>query len=380
MPMSQRVSVLHLISSTSFFGAENVVCELAKNLDPSQFKCTVGLLGSPQSVADLFGKSLDQSNAAVVTFPCCNRFSWTAVRHLARFLKHNHIDLVHSHGYKSNFYSLIAARLSRNARAIATNHNWIVSSKKEKIYRCIDIWVLKRLFRVVGVSEDIRNEMLREGISPNLIRVIPNGISCDDPAPDTMRVAARKEFGIPDSCFVVGCVASLTPEKAHQDLFRAFSRVIAKVPDSMLLLVGDGPLHSHLVTLARSLGIHDRVKFLGYRTDVRALYSAFDVFALVSHTEGLPMSLLEAMAASLSVVVSRVGAIPEIVVPMKSGFLITPGDLDGIMNALRQLSGEREFRKMLGRNARDEVVRHYSVQRMARDYESLYRESLENKA
>jgi glycosyltransferase involved in cell wall biosynthesis len=380
MSMSQMVSVLHLISSTSFFGAENVVCELAKNVDPSRFKCTVGLLGSPKSVADLFGKSLARSNAAVVGFPCHSRFSWTAVKRLAHFLKHNHIDLIHSHGYKSNFYSLVATRLTRNVRAIATNHNWIVSSKKETIYRSIDIWVLKRLSRVVAVSEDIRNEMLREGISPNLIRVIPNGISCDDAAPDEMRLAIRKEFGIPDSCFVVGCVASLTPEKAHQDLLRAFSQLIAKVPDSMLLLVGDGPLHSDLVTTAKSLGIHDRVKFLGYRSDVRELYSAFDAFALVSHTEGLPMSLLEAMAASLSVVVSRVGAIPKIVTPMKSGILITPGDLDGIMNALHHLAGEREVRKMLGRNARDEVVRHYSVKRMASDYERLYGEALENMA
>jgi glycosyltransferase involved in cell wall biosynthesis len=219
--------------------------------------------------------------------------------------------------------------------------------------------------------------MSSAGVCPDRIKLIMNGVSFADPPNSIQSSTVRRTLGVSDGSYVIGCVASLIPVKAHTDLLNAFARLIKIIPDSLLLLVGDGPLRSDLELMAQNLGLQDTVKFLGYRSDARELYSAFDVFALISHSEGLPMAMLEAMAAALPVVVSAVGAIPAVITPMKNGLLTTPGDIDGIANILICLGNQHELRKMLGKCAYNDVVSQYSVQRMARDYEQVYQEVLD---
>ena len=369
--------MLHLISSTSFLGAERVVCELANHLDPARFECVVGLIGSPEIVVEAVRHSLDCTHISVVHFPCTGKFSLATITSISDFMKNQHIDIVHSHGYKSNFYSQMARLSANKVRAVATNHNWITNSLSEKLYRFIDLLVLKRYSRIVAVSEDLVKSMSAAGICPDQIRLIMNGISLANPPNATKSSEIRSKFGILNGCYVIGCVASLIPVKAHADLLNAFSRLVKTIPDSMLLLIGDGPLHGDLKLMVQNLDFHDKVKFLGYRTDARELYPAFDLFALVSYSEGLPMAMLEAMAAALPIVASAVGSIPQVICPMKNGILIKPGDIDGIANSFIKLAQDPELRKSLGQNARSEVVTKYSVSRMARDYEQLYEKVLE---
>ena len=371
------IKVLHLISSTSFLGAERVVCELANHLDTAQFHCTVGLLGSPDVAVDAFRQAVDETRVSIVYFPCAGKFSWATITAVVNFVKNQHVDIIHSHGYKSDFYSFLARIETRNVRAVATNHNWITNSLSEKVYRCIDLLVLKRYRRIVAVSEKLKVEMSVAGINSDRIKLIMNGISSATPPTIDQALAVRATLGISEGCFVIGCVASLIPVKAHADLLHAFALLVKSVPDSKLLLVGDGPLRQELERTALNLGLEDSVTFLGYRSDARKLYAAFDAFALVSYSEGLPMAMLEAMAAALPVVVSAVGAIPTVITPMKTGFLTTPGDITGIADAFTQLGSQIEFRKKMGKSACDVVASHYSVQRMARDYELVYQEVLE---
>jgi len=372
-PVIDKIRILHLISSSSFLGAEMVVCELASSLDPCVYNVHVGLIGSPDVVVESFRKVLCGTAASITHFTCGGKISLSAVTEIQKYVENNKINIIHSHGYKSDIFAICAKSFSpSNFVMIATNHNWITSSIKERMYKIIDSIVLSRFDQVIAVSDVLKNEMLSKGIKPERVAVIDNGINVNFEGSSTVRNSIRNELGFSEKHLVIGCVASLTYEKAHVDLIAAFAQLYKTVPESRLVIVGSGFLDNELWSLTATLGLEDSVVFTGYRQDARELYVAFDVFALVSHSEGLPMAMLEAMAASLPVVVSAVGAIPVVINSQDKGLLITPGDISGISDSFIKLARDPALRETLGRNARNEVVTNYSVNRMTRDYEQLY--------
>lgn len=380
MKYFQKITALHLISSTAFLGAERVVCELAACLNPSRFNVKIGLLGSPPEVVEAFKNALAGTSAEVIEFTCDGKISFFSLISIKRFMEDNKINIVHSHGYKSDFYALLANLLSKNhAVSVATNHNWITSSIKERVYKTIDALTLLKFNAVVAVSNVLKNEIIEKGVKSEKVKVISNGIDINICNSLELRDSTRVDLGLTKSHFVIGCVASLTHEKAHSDLLQAFAVVVKTIPESRLVIVGSGILLEELRALATTLGIKEYVVFAGYRKDARALYIVFDVFALVSLTEGLPMAMLEAMATSLPVVVSAVGAIPQVITSMENGILTKPGDIDAIAKSFIKLALDTELRKSLGCNARRDVVENYSVSRMARDYETLYDKVMESR-
>jgi glycosyltransferase involved in cell wall biosynthesis len=207
------------------------------------------------------------------------------------------------------------------------------------------------------------------------LHLIDNGIDVEHLRSGS-REQARDLLQIDASEFVVGCVASLTPEKSHQSLMHTFHEYAEELRNVTLVLVGDGPLRAELEDLADTLGLRDKILFLGHRTDVRLLYAAFDLFALVSLKEGLPMVLLEAMATGLSVVVTPVGAIPQVVTDGEQGYLVPIDDYAALAGAVLKLKNDVALRSKMGQSAYETVLEQYSSKRMADDYEKLYQKLL----
>lgn len=376
MTISKKITVLHLISSTSFLGAERVVCELALGTDSSLFITTVGLMGSSTDNEKRFRDEIVGSDVTVVNFPCKTRFSITCLKKIAQYVDDNNIDIVHTHGYKSDIYAyLVKLFWSGKNRLIATNHTWKLGTFWESVYKTLDIMCLKSFAKIAAVSKEVLSEMVHIGIPTHRIRLVNNGISIKEHG-SVNRFELRKQFGIGEDDFVIGCVASLTTEKAHADLIRAFALLKESVHNTKLVLVGDGPLRAELEKMTTDLNLNDAVAFTGQRSDVSVLLRTFDIFALVSYSEGLPMAMLEAMAASLPLVVSAVGAIPDVISPLKNGILVAPGDVEGIGNAFKLLVQQPQLGENMGQLACEDVIANYSVQRMATDYESLYLEIL----
>jgi glycosyltransferase involved in cell wall biosynthesis len=174
---------------------------------------------------------------------------------------------------------------------------------------------------------------------------------------------------------VVGHIARLHPEKGHALLLRAFARAHPRLPGARLLIVGDGTLARSLRDEARRLAISDRVTFLGFQDDLVSLLVALDVFVLPSFAEGTPLAIYEAMAAGLPIIASNVPGIGELVHHGESGFLVPPGDLEALTDALIRLAGDApELRASLGRRARA-IARHdprWSIETSTRRLESLY--------
>jgi glycosyltransferase involved in cell wall biosynthesis len=226
----------------------------------------------------------------------------------------------------------------------------------------------------VAVAEDAREVATRvEGVSSAKVVTIVNGVDTDAFRPTPDRGLARAELGVPTSGFHIGVVARLSPEKDHATLLAAFARVHAERPDTILTLVGDGPLRRELEALAGELGIGRAVRFAGARRDVARALAAFDVFALSSRTEGLSLTLIEAAAMGLPIVATRVGGNSEVVVDGETGWLVPAADPASFARALLACAAEPR-RTAMGLRGRERAVERFSIDRMTRAYEAIYDE------
>ncbi len=210
-----------------------------------------------------------------------------------------------------------------------------------------------------------------EGFPAAKVHVIPNGVDTDRFRLRPPSDALRTELRIAPTDRVVAIVAALRPEKNHAMLLRAISQVRQSIESVKLLVVGDGPERAGIERLATELGIADSVRMLGNRGDVHEVLALADVFALSSHMEANPVSILEALACEKPVVAPRVGSIAETVRDGETGWLVDPGDVDGMAGRIAAMLGDEESRLRMGVAGRKLVVADWSLDRMVRGYERL---------
>lgn len=202
------------------------------------------------------------------------------------------------------------------------------------------------------------------------IHVIPNGLSLSE-AP-LQRNHACDLLHIPQGAFIVGSVGRLHPQKNYSLLLRAAALASQQLPNLKVVIVGDGEELIHLQTLAQNLGIGPLVKWAGRRMDVDRVIASFDVFALTSDYEGLPIALLEATRAGIPSVVTRAGGMPEVVNHAETGYVVDCGDVTGVCKAILQLAANPTLRASMGRAAEIRFKSQYSSTRMAAQYLHLY--------
>jgi glycosyltransferase involved in cell wall biosynthesis len=212
----------------------------------------------------------------------------------------------------------------------------------------------------------------RERFPAEKVHVISNGVDCDrfQPSPQE-RASARRELGIAENMPLVGIVAALRPEKNHELFLRAAALVQRRLPEVRFVVVGDGPERGRCEQWARELGIGECVYFLGSRSDVPRWLSALDLFALTSHNEANPVSILEAMACGIPVVAPRVGSIAESVAEEKTGYLVEPGDEFQQASRWLNLLQDPTLARQMGIAGRRAVMNSWSLDRMVRGYEAL---------
>jgi len=313
-------------------------------------------------------------NLPVEVFPCNGRVDVSTIRLITKTLKTQKIDIIHSHGYKSNLYA-VAASAGKTVSRIATCHNWLGDDRKMKLYARLDKAFLNRFDKVVAVSDSVEKEILKHNISPAKVLVIPNGIDLDRFISGRKTDTLRREFGIDPKCTIVGTVGRLSEEKGHTHLLHGAQKVLRTYPDVVFLIVGDGPLRQDLQDKALQVGrggSDNPFLFTGFRDDMEEIYSLLDIFVLPSLTEGLPMVLLEAMAAQKPVVATRVGAVPRVVQDGHSGLLILPGDVESLAEAIMDLLKDSQRAQHLAQKGYERVRDHFSAKRMAEKYIKVY--------
>lgn len=219
----------------------------------------------------------------------------------------------------------------------------------------------------------------REGVDRGRAQVIANGIDLTPFAAPPDRAATRRSLNLPDDAFVFGTLGRLHEQKGHTHLLDAAARIAAQHPKAVFLIAGYGPLEAQLKSRAEALGLRDRVRFLGYRTDAVALLAAMDVFVLPSLWEGMSNAILEAMAAGRPVIATAVDGNVDQVDDGRTGLLVPPADAPALADALDRLARDPQLAGEMGRLGRERAERDFSLSRMTEAYVTLYRRLLKDR-
>jgi len=287
--------------------------------------------------------------------------------HLRRVFKEWPVDVLHSGDLGAEPF-IIAAKLAGVPRLTGA----LACLPRQDGLRCgltyslLEILCLRCIDDMAAVSQNGKASWVeRARLNPRKVRVIYNGIELagvDGGKPSSRRV--RKEIGIPLDAKVIGVAARLVPIKGHSYLIAAFPEVLKAVPSAHIVLAGDGPSRRDLEEQAARLGISERVKFLGHRSDIMRVIQAYDVIALPSLSESMPFSLLEGMSYGKPALVSGVGGMPELVEDSVSGYVVPPRDACAIARALIKLLRNPKKRARMGRAALERVRSRFTAKRM----------------
>jgi len=354
--------IVHLRSGHGLYGAERSLLALAGATRPP-FEPVVASLVRPGR-QDTLGDAARELGLETARVVAPGRLSLRAIGPLVRLARGG---LLHAHDYKSLVLALAAGALAR-APVVATFHGDTAHSGTVRLYEALARGSARWASAVAATSAVLGDE-IRAAAPGVQVHVIANGIAVGRLASEVERAEARRVLAVPAGVPVVAYVGRLSPEKAPEVLLRA-----ARNSGAFVLFAGDGPLRAELE--AEAVGAP--VRFLGFVRDVRQVLAAADVLALPSRTEGLPMAVLEAMAAGLPVVASAVGSLPE-VLGDGAGWLVPAGDVAALREAL---GGARDqaLRGSVARTARARVEARYGAAAMARSYrERLYQPALESR-
>lgn len=312
------------------------------------------------------------------TFPLDVRPVWE----LIGILNRHHINIIHSHTIRGNFYARVSAGLSRMPVVVLTTvHSHIVDELKGKdSYGLWDglLWFRERCLwpfvdHFICVSHELKQRLLSNGIQGCRISVIENGVEL----PDLKGVSkwnreVREELGIGQTQCVVTTVGRLVPVKNHMFFLRAAKRIVQQDDRITFLIVGDGPLYEPLRQRAVQWGLEGHVVFTGWRNDIARLLCATNIYTICSFVEGLNLSVLEAMAYGIPVVGTNVKGIANVVIDGKTGRLVPLDDVESMVHAIMSLVADRTLAAKMGSNGRQRIEKKYSVRAMTNATQSLY--------
>ena len=370
------IKVLHLISSGGLFGAERMVLNLvAKNEGVVSF---VGALNNQHNPHLEIIKEAQDLGLNTVVFDSRGKFDFGTIGAIRKFIIENKIDIVHTHNYKSDLIGVFAAKLS-GVKWVATHHGWIGTDPKLKIYENIDSFVLKRAQKIVLVSSRMKEIFMQKGMKKDRLELIDNGIPIEKFDQQSRAVTIRPSMGIGTEDCAIVIVGRLSKEKGHEVFLKAAAEVVKMdscASNVKFIIVGDGPLREELEQQARDLNLSGYVIFTGIREDMPAIYAACDIMVNASFTEGLPMTILEAMASRLPIIATDVGAVGEVIKNQENGILLQAGDEHQLALKMIELIQDKDKRQRFAEKAYQDVCARFSDTSMASKYKQVYEDVL----
>ncbi len=363
-------TILHLIETGGAGGAEQMMVHLAAGLSP-EYHSEAALIRD-----GWLGTALRQRNIPVtlLRYPSgalSELRDLAALGDIFRLVRQNQVAVIHTHEFLMNMLGLVASKVT-GIPLVATVHgkNYYPDRVRRRFaYRSVGRFA----GQMVAVSEDIRRFLHEKvGIASTRVRVIPNGVPAHEQPAQERLLALRQSLELETDARVVICVGNLYPVKGHKHLIDASSLVTPRFPRALFLVVGRGRLREELEGYARQRRVDGHFRFLGHRDDVQDLLALSDIFVLPSLSEGTPLALLEAMAAGLPPVASRVGGVGEVIEDGKTGLLVPPGDSQALAESIITLLQDDHQAKVMGEHARDLVAHRFSLDAMVQAYQEIY--------
>ncbi len=366
--------VTHIVYSLYHGGAEHIIYTLLRRGDSTAFDHSVIALTSGGSLVD----EIEGSGRDVFLLGKRKGFAPSLPFRLASLIKNIDPEIIHLHNASPGVWGTLASILSgTGARLVKMEHRpWIPGDLPffhRKIYRLL----ASRAERIITVSEHARGSFSRSfpSLDGRLVTIL-NGIDLApfNDIPDLEE--CRKWFGLPPTHPLVGTVGRLVPVKNHMFLLDAFLEVKKSCPGAHLAILGQGPLESRLRSYAASLGISESLSILPATLDVHKFLGALDIFTLTSRSEGMPLTLLEGMAAALPVVAASVGGVPEVISDGEEGYLFPSGSLSDLTEKIVRLAENPDSAASMGLRGREKAFRDFGEKRFVAEIESLYMEIL----
>jgi glycosyltransferase involved in cell wall biosynthesis len=369
--MKGRLNILQYIETSGPGGAETVLVNIVRSMDRSRFNPQVVLHESRWLHQQLLA-------AGVPTRIIAGQGSWdlSFLRKLIRTCRELEIDVIHAHLFGASLYACLAGVIL-GVPVIATFHNELyLPGRAERFLPLKNLLIRHLAAKIVLVADFMKEDYIKKGHYPvGKMVTIYNGINFPASLSSVETAALRNELGLAATDLIVGHVANFRTPKGHPYLVEAAADVCRRIPEAKFLLIGelgDGSIKSEVETLIEKFHIGEKIKLLGFRSDVHKLLNAMDMFVLPSVSEGHPLSVVEAMAAARPVVATRVGGLAEIIDDGRTGYLVAPKDPASLAERIVTLLKDRNHRQEMGQAAFKEATRRFSLKAMMKNYEELY--------
>jgi glycosyltransferase involved in cell wall biosynthesis len=362
--------VVHLMASPFFGGPERQVVGLARSL-PADYRTTF-LSFAERGLSQAFlDKAREHGFAAIQLGENAPHFCRAAAE-IADHLRRLRADVLCCNGYKPDVIGYLAARRA-GVPVVSISHGWTGITWKVRVNELLDRVVLHGMDCVVCVSAAQAAKVRRAFVPARRVVVIRNGIFTEpfDNVDPQYRQRLRDFFPW-QPALIVGAAGRLSPEKGFDQFVDAAALVCQARRDGGFILFGDGPLRTQLQEQITARQLQDRFILAGFRTDVERFLPHLDLAVLSSHTEGLPVAVLEAMAARLPVVATAVGGTPEVIEDGVTGHLVRPGDVTGLARRIADVLGDETQRRLMGDRGRRRVEDHFTFAAQARQYQQVF--------
>jgi glycosyltransferase involved in cell wall biosynthesis len=363
MVQSKIIRALAILQASSITGVAKSVLEFAREATLSRSgQPTVDLsivLLSRSQEENNFTAAMQHANIAFNVLLERRKFDWRTIAELQALIESKRPDIIWSNSVKSHFLVRLA-RLNRSARWVAFHHGYAATDRTTQFSNQLDRWSLRAADRVLTVCQPFAEELESRGVRANHIRVQHMPVRPFGVVDSDRKDKLRAQLGIAESTMVVLSVGRLSKEKGHEDLIRAFRTFLRQTPNisARLVLVGDGPERSRLMSLCERFKLGEDVMLVGHQDDVSPYYSVADLFVLPSHIEGSPMALLEAMAAGVPVIATDAGGVSELASHEMDALLVRKHDIAALSGAISRMLENADLRERLRSSARKVVLLH----------------------
>lgn len=368
------LKIAHVLDSLQIGGMERFVTDLAKKQKAAGHEVKIFTVsdGGP------FAQELNAAGIPIDIYEKTPGFDLRFLIHLMRRFKDGRFDVIHTHNPYANTYGVLAGRMAGVRRILNTRHgmgNFPFDRRREALFKWVSQWIDYVVFVCLKAQDSFQECKI---VHPDKSRVVYNGIDLSryEKLNQNDYEDVRRELGLSATDRIIGCVARLNPAKDLGTLLSALPTVLEEFPDAHVVLVGGGGLFNDLTQLARRLNIEKNVHLLGERSDIPRLLTAMDLFVLPSVTEGMALTLIEAMAAGRPIIATNVGGNPEVVIDQFTGVIIEPGQPDILASEIKQYFRYPSLGMTYGENARKRAFSAFSIDQMKDSYMELYQSGI----
>lgn len=363
--MERNINVLQFICPTGFYGAERWVLALAKHLDSAKIRCDLAVTSEPENPDLELSRQYQGLGLDAYQLSMKHKFDWSVVSKLVELIKSKSIDIIHTHGYKSDILGVLAARKA-GIPCVVTPHGFEnAKDLKLRTFIWLGCQAMRYADKIVPLSRQLMDDCRKVGVKEHKLVYIQNGVDLSEveatPAPQRENQEKR-----------IGFVGQMISRKNIFDLLDIFDSLQQKRGNLRLILLGDGDQREELEAYSKTLSSAKKIEFLGFRDDRLDLLKSFDLFVMTSTLEGIPRCLMEACAAEIPVAAYDIAGVDQLITHQQTGLLAKLGDKQQLERHWETLLFEPEQAQKLAVNAKHFVNAHYSAKRMADEYHQLF--------